>query len=38
MLLENQRLNQTVEKLQEVIEESKRVDIEIEKRKKEKGK
>lgn len=38
MLLENQRLNQTVEKLQEVIEESKRVDIEIEERKKEKGK
>ncbi len=38
MLLENQRLNQTVEKLQQVIEESKRVDIEIEERKKEKGK
>ena len=38
MLLENQRLNQTVEKLQEMIEESKRVDIEIEERKKEKGK
>lgn len=38
MLLENQRLNQTVEKLQEVIEESKRVDIEVERRKKEKGK
>jgi tetratricopeptide (TPR) repeat protein len=38
MLLENQRLNQTVEKLQEVIEESKRVDIEIEERKREKGK
>jgi len=37
MLLENQRLNQTVEKLQEVIEESKRVDIEIEERKKRKG-
>ena len=35
MLLENQRLNQTVEKLQEVIEESKRVDIEIEEKKRE---
>ena len=38
MLQENQRLNQTVEKLREIIEESKRVDIEIEERKKEKGK
>ena len=35
MLLENQRLNQTVEKLQEMIEESKRVDIEIEEKKRE---
>lgn len=38
MLQENEKLNQTIQKLYQVIEESKLVDIEIEERKKEKGK
>lgn len=38
MLQENEKLNQTVEKLNQTIEKSKQVDIEIEEKKKEKGK
>ena len=38
MIQENQKLNQTVEKLHKVIEESKQVDIEIEEKKREKAK
>ncbi len=38
MLQENDRLNQTVEKLNQTIEKSKQVDIEIEEKKREKGK
>lgn len=38
MLQENERLNQTVDKLNQTIEKSKQVDIEIEEKKKEKGK
>ena len=38
MLQENDRLNQTVEKLNQTIEKSKQVDIEIEEKRREKGK
>jgi hypothetical protein len=38
MLQENEKLSQTVEKLNQTIEKSKQVDIEIEEKKKEKGK
>lgn len=38
MLQENEKLNQTIQKLHQVIEESKRVDIEIEEKKREKAK
>ena len=38
MLQENERLTQTVDKLNQTIEKSKQVDIEIEEKKKEKGK
>jgi len=38
MLQENEKLNQTVEKLNQTIEKSKQVDIEIEEKKREKGK
>jgi lipid II:glycine glycyltransferase (peptidoglycan interpeptide bridge formation enzyme) len=38
MLQENEKLNQTIQKLNLVIEESKRVDIEIEEKKREKAK
>jgi hypothetical protein len=38
MLLENEKLNQNVQKLNHMIEESKQVDIEIEERKREKVK
>ena len=38
MIQENERLNQTVEKLNQTIEKSKQVDIEIEEKKREKGK
>jgi tetratricopeptide (TPR) repeat protein len=38
ILQENEKLNQTVQKLNQMIEESKRVDIEIEEKKRERGK
>ena len=38
MVQENEKLNQTVEKLNQTIEKSKQVDIEIEEKKREKGK
>jgi tetratricopeptide (TPR) repeat protein len=38
ILQENEKLSQTIQKLNQVIEESKRVDIEIEEKKREKGK
>ncbi len=38
VLLENEKMSQTIQKLNQVIEESKQVDIEIEEKKREKGK
>jgi len=38
MIQENEKLNQTIQKLNQVIEDSKRVDIEIEEKKRERGK
>jgi tetratricopeptide (TPR) repeat protein len=38
ILQENEKLNQTIQRLNQVIEESKKVDIEIEEKKREKGK
>ncbi len=38
ILQENEKLNQTIQKLNQMIEESKRVDIEIEEKKRERGK